>query len=621
MKRLVIFLLVALIPMMALPQGPISRSGKKKQNTTRTTSGKKKPTSVKKQSVEVSDPDGFVNDHGYVDLGLSVKWATCNVGASSPSDYGDYYAWGETSTNEENCKTYGESMNDIGGNSSYDVARDKWGGSWRLPTEAEFQELIDKCTWTWTTQGGHNGYKVTGKNGKSIFLPAAGWRDGTSLNYVGKRGGYWSSTPNEISTYYAYSLYFYSSDHSTSWGRRYFCDSVRPVLEPEPDGFINDHGYVDLGLSVKWATCNVGANSPSDYGDYYAWGETSTKSSYIEYNSNTRGKSMSNIGGNSSHDVARYRWGGSWRLPTKAEFQELIDKCTWTWTTQGDHNGYKVTSKTNGKSIFLPAAGYRDGYGTSPSDVGDYGCYWGSTPDESDTNGAYDLHFKSSYHDTNWDFRCLGLSVRPVVEPEPDGFVNDHGRSAGNSVRPVVEHEPDGFVNDHGYVDLGLSVKWATCNVGASSPSDYGDYYAWGETSTKSSYTEDNSNTYGKSMNDIGGNSSYDVARYKWGGSWRLPTEAEFQELIDKCTWTWTTQGGHNGYKVTGKNGKSIFLPAAGWRCGTSPNDVGEYGDYWSSTPYEGYTFSAYYLYFNSSRHSTHWGDRDYGLSVRPVVE
>ena len=245
MKRLVIFLLVALIPLMAVPQDPISRpgkkkqnttqttSGKKKQNTTRTTSGKKKPTSVKKQSVKVSEPDGFVNDHGYVDLGLSVKWATCNVGASSPSDYGDYYAWGEISTySTSTSKTYGKSMGNIGGNSSYDVARYRWGGSWRLPTKAELEELKTKCTWTWTTQGGHNGYKVTSKtNGKSIFLPTAGWRDGASPIYVGESGYYWSSSPHESNTRSAYSLYFYSSGHDVDWYRRSLGFSVRPVVE------------------------------------------------------------------------------------------------------------------------------------------------------------------------------------------------------------------------------------------------------------------------------------------------------------------------------------------------------------------------------------------------------
>ena len=380
------------------------------------------------------------NGHDYVDLGLSVKWATCNVGASSPSDYGDYYAWGETSTkssyDEDNSKTYGKSMGNIGGNSSYDVARYKWGGSWRLPSKAEMQELVDKCTWTWTTQGGHNGYKVTGKNGKSIFLPAAGWRYGTSPYDIGEGGYYWGSAPNESSTLNAYGLSFYSSRHYVVWGYRYNGFSVRPVIQisglssgnkpakqnttttPKPTrsttGKVNGHDYVDLGLSVKWATCNVGASTPSDYGDYYAWGETSTKSSYTEDNSKTYGKSMGNIGGNSSYDVARAKWGGSWRLPTKAELEELETKCTWTWTTQGGHKGYKVTSKINGKSIFLPAAGWRRG--TSRSDVGEYGYYWGSTPGESSAYGAYYLGFYSSFHGVGWRYRINGFSVRPVVE-------------------------------------------------------------------------------------------------------------------------------------------------------------------------------------------------------------
>ena len=170
-------------------------------------------------------------------------------------------------------------------------------------------------------------------------------------------------------------------------------------------------------------------------------------------------------------------------------------------------------------------------------------------------------------------------------------------------------------------MDLGLSVKWADRNVGASSPSDYGDYFAWGETSTKSAYIEENCVTYEKDFSDIGGKSQYDAARANWGGSWRLPTEAECEELNKKCTWTWTTQGGHNGYKVTGPNGNSIFLPAAGFRLGTSLFSAGEVGFYWGSTPYESDTQRAYFLYFDSGGHNV---DRDYrhtGLTVRPVSD
>ncbi|MGN0037047.1 MAG: hypothetical protein ACI36X_07545 [Bacteroidaceae bacterium] len=177
-------------------------------------------------------------------------------------------------------------------------------------------------------------------------------------------------------------------------------------------------------------------------------------------------------------------------------------------------------------------------------------------------------------------------------------------------------------INGHEYVDLGLSVKWATTNVGASSPSDYGYYFAWGETSTKSEYTKENNRTYKTNMGDIAGNAAYDAARAQWGSPWRLPTKAECKELVSQCTWTWTTQGGHNGYRVTGKNGNSIFLPAAGYRYGTSLDDVGEYGYFWSSAPRDGNTEDAYDLCFYSSRHLVRWYSRRYnGRSVRPVSE
>ena len=164
-----------------------------------------------------------------------------------------------------------------------------------------------------------------------------------------------------------------------------------------------------------------------------------------------------------------------------------------------------------------------------------------------------------------------------------------------------------GAINGHEYVDLGLSVKWATCNVGASSPEDYGDYYAWGETETKASYDEDNCETWEKKIGDIGG-TSRDVARVKWGGPWRLPTLDEIRELEDNCDYEWTTLNGVKGVKYTSrKNGNSIFLPAAGWRRGTSLDGAGEYGDYWGSTPYEGDSQSAYGLDFVGGAHDWGW--------------
>ena len=180
-----------------------------------------------------------------------------------------------------------------------------------------------------------------------------------------------------------------------------------------------------------------------------------------------------------------------------------------------------------------------------------------------------------------------------------------------------------GTINGHEYVDLGLpsGLKWATCNVGADSPEEYGDYYAWGEIETKGEYTGTNSKTYGKSMSDISGNSTYDVARAKWGGSWRLPTKKELEELESKCKWEWVTINGKKGYKVTGPNGNSIFLPVAGYRAGSSLYGAGERSFYWSSSPLESYDDFAYRLYFTSSSHDVGRTYRVGGYSVRPVSE
>ncbi len=185
-----------------------------------------------------------------------------------------------------------------------------------------------------------------------------------------------------------------------------------------------------------------------------------------------------------------------------------------------------------------------------------------------------------------------------------------------------ASNEPlTGKINGHKYVDLGLSVKWAACNVGASSPSDYGDYYAWGETQTKSEYREENSRTYGKVVGDIAGDPSYDAARANWGGTWRMPTKEETDELAGKCKWTWTERGGYWGYKVRGPSGGSIFLPAAGYRVGTSLRDTDEIGYYWSATPNEGDTGRACLIFNDGSFDRGDWGLRQDGLSVRPVSE
>ena len=191
-----------------------------------------------------SPATGSSNGYGYVDLGLSVKWATYNVGANSPEEYGQYFAWGETTTKEtydyDNCPTCGLSISqlqsqgyiDSEGNLTpqYDAATANWGGTWRMPTYAELNELNTQCTWERINTNDFKGYKVTGPSGVSIFLPAAGVRDGSSLGSAGSNGLYWSSTPND-DYYFAYDLYFNSVNRRMNYYYRYCGLSVRPVLE------------------------------------------------------------------------------------------------------------------------------------------------------------------------------------------------------------------------------------------------------------------------------------------------------------------------------------------------------------------------------------------------------
>ena len=205
---------------------------------------------------------------------------------------------------------------------------------------------------------------------------------------------------------------------------------------------------------------------------------------------------------------------------------------------------------------------------------------------------------------------CVSLCVMFSCKPEEDD----------SAITPQANK-----INGHEYVDLGLpsGLKWATCNVGASKPEEYGNYYAWGEISPKAEYTEENSITYDEEMNDISGNPQYDAARANWGGSWRMPRENEMEELLDYCEWEWTQKNGVNGYKVIGRNGKSIFLPAAGRRLGSSLDDAGSSGRYWSSTPLDNYCFDyyAYCLGFYSDFQSMGDDSRFNGRSVRPVAE
>ena len=187
-----------------------------------------------------------------VDLGLSVKWSSTNLGATYPSDYGDYFSWGETEPKKyyfwstykfgtsssgpfskyNTIRYYGTVDNKMVLEPEDDVASVKLGGKWRIPTDAEWTELRTKCTWTWTTNydGGVSGQIVTATNGNSIFLPAAGSRDGTDLYGAGSHGDFWSSSLADNPTG-AWSVLFYSGNVSRDGSHRYYGQSVRPVTE------------------------------------------------------------------------------------------------------------------------------------------------------------------------------------------------------------------------------------------------------------------------------------------------------------------------------------------------------------------------------------------------------
>ena len=221
-----------------------------------------------------------------------------------------------------------------------------------------------------------------------------------------------------------------------------------PVAAPaiQPNGDL----AVDLGLSVKWATCNVGANTPEEYGDYYAWGDTTTmyepgyaqedpqahwkegktagyvwttykhcigNYKFTKYCNNSGlgegGYTDSNTTLLSVDDVAHYKWGGNWRMPTRAEFEELLDSCDCNFTTQNGVDGLKVTNKKDpSQSIFLPAAGNRNA--TSFDSDGLFGFYLSSSLYLYDPTYAYYFYFGNDYHFTSGIFRYLGCSVRPV---------------------------------------------------------------------------------------------------------------------------------------------------------------------------------------------------------------
>lgn len=363
-----------------------------------------------------------------IDLGLSVKWASWNMGASSVYDYGSYIGWGDpTGENTSFSNTdYPNDIDDIAG-TEYDVAHVQWGGKWRMPTSAELQEL-DNLTKVIETINGIKCYRLTADNGNELIIPLNGYENKKGYVDVGNKAYYWAS--ELVSMDNASSCTFGVVENTIEPSAKGLHMPVRPVYDetlgedpttPDEDeteeGKKASESLVDLGLSVKWASYNIGATSETQQGDLISWGETEPKSTYTKdtynfYSNGTYTSIGSDIKG-TEYDAANVRWGGTWRMPTYSEWQELIDNCTWTWSES--KQGYTVTSSTNGKSIFLYAGGYctdQQWY------EGSLGYYWSSAADErpihADDHWSYYVTFASSYQLISSTYRYFGCCVRPV---------------------------------------------------------------------------------------------------------------------------------------------------------------------------------------------------------------
>ena len=403
--------------------------------------------------------------------------------------------------------------------------------------------------------------------------------------------------------------------------------------------------YVDLGLpsGTLWANMNLGATSETDYGDFYMWGSTTPNTAeecnwtnapfnngssyyYKKYFISHKSEWLDDKGNlKPEYDAAYKATNGMSCMPTSAEFKELYDNTLHEWVEDFNRsgvNGWKFISKTNiRKYIFFPASGFANGTGVY---LRGSGCgYWSSSLHPSRSYSGLHLSFDSgSVYPQNDNNRYYGLCVRSVI---------------GRDTTKRKQYE---------YVDLGLpsGLKWAKCNVGAENETDYGDYFMWGSTEPNTAeecnwanapfnngvrkYVEEYFISHNSEWLDDDNNlkPEYDAASQIMGDEWRMPTQADFNELLNNTTNEWITNyngTGVNGRKFTSKTDttKYIFIPAAGGCYGGSVYFVGRGGSVWSSSLYTSNHGNAWYLNFNSGNCSMNSGHRYYGRSVRGVMD
>lgn len=428
-------------------------------------------------------------------------------------------------------------------------------------------------------------------------------------------------------------------------------------IELNPTGSMDGYDYVDLGLSVKWATHNVGAKSIVEYGDYFAWGETEKYNTLLtaknyEYALNrcSPDKILSSI-----YDAVSKNWSKNWRMPTLDEMNELIDNCLWFWTDNVNNiniSGYYAVSKINGNAIFWPMGSYipHEDYLNPTAYRVYYWSSWAGLGDQEKINiSAACVRFIMSNLEGGspaseyFMNRADGLYVRGVVgaanEYIPDEeFTLDEDETERQGV------SVSGTMAGHTYVDLGLPSRtlWATYNLGASMPTEYGGHYAWGETETKSWYFDDTYKFYDdshkitkycfyKSKGNPDGKSELDpeddVAMVRWGSNWSMPTKEQFKELASYCTFVrkdiYVNGKQIIGYLGTSEiNGHTIYIPCAGWEYRDVPNNH-MFAWYWSRNLAESSDDYAYYMTIveETKKMDVMEAMRLQGLSIRPVTK
>ena len=360
----------------------------------------------------------FPKPSAAVDLGLSVDWSPWNIGGSSATDNTHLYGWGDptgtvTSTIRGHYAIGLPETSDanIAGNANYDIAAKQWGDGWRMPTKEEFTELYNGCNVETTSVNGQGVYKFINKqdSNKYIVIPFnGGARWGQRLD-ASDTPFYWTANGvSEDGALKGVNAQLLPTSYEEQHYSKCYGMQIRPVKQkggsstggntggegqqeqPIGEGATQDFTFVDLGLPThtKWATCNVGAETPLDSGAYFAYGCTEettdfSQSNYPYYiNGAYRAPGGGNVCGNVDYDAAAKVSGRIAQMPTKDQIRELISSCTWEWKERynGSYtNGYLVTG-SNGNSIFMPACGHYGVYMSSGQSelngAGTTGYYW-----------------------------------------------------------------------------------------------------------------------------------------------------------------------------------------------------------------------------------------------------